>query len=105
MNNSPKMVLRWAILCKAHRVGQNANVLTTIEVAHVDISLLRIFRYSAYPRLCGAPHNRGFRPSCAGRCMAQTAAHLVERMIPWVPTRQWVVSVPVPLRYWVAASQ
>jgi hypothetical protein len=37
--------------------------------------------------------------------MAQTAAHLVERVIPWVPTRQWVVSVPIPLRYWMAASQ
>ena len=37
--------------------------------------------------------------------MAQTAAHLVERVIPWVPTRQWVISVPVPLRYWMAASQ
>jgi len=48
---------------------------------------------------------RGFCPSCAGRRMAQTAAHLVERVIPWVPTRQWVVSVPVPLRYWMASSQ
>jgi hypothetical protein len=37
--------------------------------------------------------------------MAQTAAHLVERVFPWVPTRQWVVSVPIPLRYWMAASQ
>src|SRR6266568_8709989 len=46
---------------------------------------------------------RGFCPSCAGRRMAQTAAHLVERVIPWVPTRQWVVSVSVPLRYWMAA--
>jgi Putative transposase/Transposase zinc-binding domain len=48
---------------------------------------------------------RGFCPSCAGRRMAQMAAHLVERVIPWVPTRQWVVSVPVPLRYWMASSQ
>jgi hypothetical protein len=48
---------------------------------------------------------RGFCPSCAGRRMAQTAAHLIERVIPWVPIRQWVVSVPVPLRYWMAASQ
>jgi hypothetical protein len=48
---------------------------------------------------------RGFCPSCAGRRMAQMAAHLVEQVIPWVPTRQWVVSVPVPLRYWMAASQ
>src|SRR6266702_2336986 len=48
---------------------------------------------------------RGFCPSCAARRMAQTATHLVECVIPWVPTRQWVVSVPIPLRYWMAASQ
>src|SRR5919201_2935111 len=48
---------------------------------------------------------RGFCPLCAGRRMAQTAAHLVECVIPWVPTRQWVVSVPIPLRYWKASSQ
>jgi hypothetical protein len=48
---------------------------------------------------------RGFCPSCAGRHLVQTATHLVERVIPWVPTRQWVVSVPAPLRYWMAASQ
>jgi hypothetical protein len=48
---------------------------------------------------------RGFCPSCAARRMAQTAAHLVECVIPWVPTRQWVVSVPIPLRYWMAVSQ
>src|SRR5919108_3003291 len=47
---------------------------------------------------------RGFCPSCAGRRMAQRAAHLVECVIPWVPTRQWVVSVPMPLRYWTASS-
>jgi hypothetical protein len=48
---------------------------------------------------------RGFCPSCAGRRMAQMAAHLVERVLPWVPTRQWGVSVPIPLRYWMAGSQ
>src|SRR4029453_8446799 len=32
-------------------------------------------------------------------------AHLVECVIPWVPTRQGVVSVPIPLRYWTAPSQ
>src|SRR5262245_27423966 len=37
-----------------------------------------------------------FCPSCAGGRMAQTAAHLVEQVIPWVSTRQWGVSVPVP---------
>jgi hypothetical protein len=48
---------------------------------------------------------RRFCASCAGRRMAQTAAHLVECVIPWVPTRQWVVSVPIPLRYWTAPSR
>src|SRR4030095_8539251 len=48
---------------------------------------------------------RGFCPSCAGRRMAQMAAHLVEQALPWSPPRQWVVSVPVPLRYWMASSQ
>jgi len=32
-------------------------------------------------------------------------ALLVEQVIPWVPTRSWVISVPVPLRYWMASSQ
>ena len=48
---------------------------------------------------------RGFCPSCAGRRMAQTAAHLVECVIPWVPTQQWMVSVPIPLFYWTAPSK
>jgi hypothetical protein len=48
---------------------------------------------------------RAFCPSCSGRRMAQTAAHLVECVMPWVPTRQWVVSVPMPLRYWTAPSR
>jgi hypothetical protein len=48
---------------------------------------------------------RGFCPACTGRRMAQTAAHLVKCVIPWVPTRQWVVSVPIPLRYWMAPSR
>jgi hypothetical protein len=37
--------------------------------------------------------------------MAQTAAHLVERVMPWVGVRQWVVSIPIPLRYWMASSR
>jgi hypothetical protein len=48
---------------------------------------------------------RGFCPSCAGRRMAQPAAHLVEAVLPGVPTRQWVVSVPLPLRSWMAPSR
>ncbi len=46
---------------------------------------------------------RGFCPSCGGRRMAQTAAHLVDHVIPNVPVRQWVISLPIPLRYLFAA--
>jgi hypothetical protein len=42
---------------------------------------------------------RGFCPSCGGRRMADTAAHLVERVLPEVPVRQWVLTLPYPLRY------
>ncbi len=31
--------------------------------------------------------------------MAETAAHLVDHVIPHVPVRQWVVSFPIPLRH------
>jgi len=34
--------------------------------------------------------------------MSDTAAHLVERVFPWVPTRQWVLSLPFKLRYRIA---
>ena len=30
--------------------------------------------------------------------MVQTAAHLVDHVIPHVPVRQWVLSLPIPLR-------
>jgi hypothetical protein len=37
---------------------------------------------------------RGFGPPCVGRRMADTAAHLVDRVVPEVPVRQWVLSLP-----------
>ena len=45
---------------------------------------------------------RGFCPSCGGRRMADTAAHLVDYVFPEVPVRQWVLTVPVALRYRMA---
>jgi Transposase zinc-binding domain/Putative transposase len=41
---------------------------------------------------------RGFCPSCGARRMVESAAHLVEHVIPHVPVRQWVLSLPIPLR-------
>ena len=45
---------------------------------------------------------RGFCPSCRSRRMSELAAHLVDRVLPHVPIRQWVFTVPVPVRYQLA---
>jgi hypothetical protein len=45
---------------------------------------------------------RALCPSCGGRRMAERAAHLVDRVLPDVPIRQWVLSVPYRLRYRLA---
>ena len=42
---------------------------------------------------------RGFCPSCGARRMAETAAHLVDHVLPEQPIRQWVVSFPYSLRF------
>ena len=34
--------------------------------------------------------------------MADTAAHLVDRVLPEVPVRQWVLSLPYPVRFMLA---
>ncbi|MFM7507862.1 MAG: transposase zinc-binding domain-containing protein [Rubrivivax sp.] len=47
---------------------------------------------------------RGLCPSCGAWRMSQTAAHLVERVIPHVPVRQWVLSLPITLRVLLAAQ-
>jgi hypothetical protein len=46
---------------------------------------------------------RGFCPSCGARRMVETAAHLVDHVIPRVPVRQWVLSFPIALRILFAA--
>ncbi len=45
---------------------------------------------------------RGFCPSCGGRRMAERAAHLVDDVLPDVPVRQWVLSLPHRVRYLLA---
>jgi hypothetical protein len=42
---------------------------------------------------------RGFCPSCGARRMAETAAHLVDHVLPDVPYRQWVLSLPHRVRF------
>ena len=41
---------------------------------------------------------RGICPSCTTKRMVATAAHLVDTVIPRVPMRQWVLSLPKRLR-------
>jgi hypothetical protein len=41
---------------------------------------------------------RGFCPSCCARRMSDTAAHLVDRVLPVVAYRQWVLAYPRRLR-------
>ena len=47
---------------------------------------------------------RGFCPSCTGRRMADTSARLVDDVLfpPEVPVRQWVLSLPIQIRYRLA---
>jgi Putative transposase/Transposase zinc-binding domain len=45
---------------------------------------------------------RGFCPSCGGRRMTECAARLVDEVLPRVPVRQWVLSLPYRLRYLLA---
>ena len=47
---------------------------------------------------------RSFCPLCGARHTAQTAAPLVDHVIPHVPVRQWVLSLPIPLRLLLAAQ-
>jgi hypothetical protein len=45
---------------------------------------------------------RSFCPSCMGRRMADTAARLTDEVLPRVPVRQWVLSLPYEIRYRLA---
>jgi len=47
---------------------------------------------------------RGFCPSCGARRMADSAALLVDEILPYQPMRQWVLSVPFPLRFLFASN-
>ncbi len=45
---------------------------------------------------------RGFCPSCGARRMSETAAHLVDSVLPMKPIRQWVLSFPFQIRLCLA---
>jgi len=45
---------------------------------------------------------RGFCPSCGARKMEDGTEHIMTRVLPEVPVRQWVLSLPFQLRFRVA---
>jgi len=51
---------------------------------------------------CSCKGRGGICPSCGARRMAETAAQLVDHVLPEAPYRQFVLTVPVPLRYILA---
>ena len=46
---------------------------------------------------------RGICPSCGARRMSESAALLVDDVLPHQPIRQWVLSFPFPLRFLLAS--
>ncbi len=48
---------------------------------------------------------RGFCASCCAKRSSETAVHLIENVLPRVACRQWVITFPHALRFWMAASR
>jgi hypothetical protein len=48
---------------------------------------------------------RGFCPSCSAKRKAETAIHLTENVLPLIPYRQYVVTLPFPMRYWLHTNR
>ncbi|MFH0980278.1 MAG: transposase [Planctomycetota bacterium] len=46
----------------------------------------------------------GICPSCASRRMVECAAHLVDQVLPRIPYRQWVITFPKRVRYFLKRS-
>ncbi len=47
----------------------------------------------------------GFCPTCCGRRMAESAIHLIDNVLPERAMRQWVISLPFPLRYVLSTNK
>ncbi len=47
---------------------------------------------------------RGFCPSCGARRMVESAALLIDEVLPRLPMRQWILSVPFQLRFLFASQ-
>ena len=93
-----------------HGAALPAHVDREIE-AYLRCGILRHGFARVVCKACRAEHlvawsckGRGICPSCTTRRMHDTAAHLVDRVLPRVPMRQWVATFPRRVRWHLAAD-
>jgi len=95
-----------AFLERANEAGGLPKFVTDEVQAYLRCGLLEHGHALLVCERCGKSRlvgfsckRRGFCPSCCGRRMNDVALHLTQRVIPEVPVRQWVCSLPWQLRY------
>jgi hypothetical protein len=98
---------------KAHLAAQGATLPCYVEQefeAYLACGRLEHGFLRVRCDCCHAEHlvafsckKRGFCPSCGARRMVECAALLVDEVFPEQPIRQWVLSVPYPLRFLFAS--
>ena len=101
-----------AFLCAAAAAGDGAGLPQFVEREFRDFLLCGVFEAGVARFRCEGCRRehlvpfsckgRAWCPSCGGRRMTERAAHLVDAVLPWVPVRQWVLTVPYRLRYRMA---
>lgn len=92
-----------------HDEGLASNVPCHVQNAFREYLSCGILAHGfarAYCSACGhdfliafSCKGRDICPSCATRRMVETAAHLTDQVLPRVPYRQWVLSVPKRVRW------
>ena len=96
------------------RAGRHAHAPAYVEQAFRNYLECGIFVYGfARDRYADCGHDflvafsckgRGVCPSCSTRRMRDPAAHLTDHIFPRLPVRQWVLSVPKRLRYFLRSD-
>ena len=90
-------------ISKLHVTGEFEDYLSC---GRLENGFLRVHCHScSYEHLVAfSCKRRGFCTSCGARRMVETAALLVDHVLPHRPVRQWVLSFPYPLRFLLASQ-
>jgi len=81
-----------------------ANLRRRFSISLKGATLAQLMRHASALHLSTRPFRLEmdeFCPSCNTRRMAEAAAHLTDHVFPRLPVRQWVLSVPKRLRYYL----